>query len=341
VIVYDPGMAKAASKQPDHATRICVVHGPEQMGKRQTLDALRTALLTEHGDVDIVTYDGRSCELADVLDELRSYGLMQQYKIVVVDEADTFITNHREALERYAASPVDNATLFFRANRWYKSKLDKLIEKHGCLIKCEPLTQPKAAAWLMEQAVKKHQRKLDRATADILVRRLGTALGRLDIELEKLAVLVGPDEPIDCNLIDQVVGRSSDEQAWAVQEALLEALLSPKGSAAAVAKLRELVDLAGQPDVLVSYFVADLIRRLYHAMILKRQGMASGQIAREMKMWGPRQATFMRLLDRLSPSTASRLFDRIIELDVRAKSGRGKALRNLEGFCAALADEVK
>lgn len=334
-------MAKSSNKTPDASTRICVLHGPEQMLKREALQALRDALAAEHGEVDTITFDGRSCELADVFDELRSYGLMQQYKIVVVDEADQFVTNHREALERYAASPVDNATLLLRANRWYKGKVDKAIEKHGCLIKCEPLSQAKAAAWLVARAKAKHQRKLDRATADLLVRRLGTALGRLDVELDKLAVLVGESEPIDRELIDSVVGRSSDEQAWAVQEALIEALLSPKGGGEAVTKLRELVDFAGQPDVLVSYFVADLMRKLHLAMMLKKQGVSPGQIARQLKMWGPRQATFMRLLDRLSPRSAERLFDRIVALDVRAKTGRGNALRNVEGFCAALADEVR
>ncbi len=311
------------------------------MLKRDAMEQLRAAMQAEHGEVNVITFDGRTCELADVFDELRSYGLMQQYKIVVVDEADNFVSNHREALERYAAAPVDNGTLLLRANRWYPGKLDKLINKAGCLIKCEPQTAPKAAAWLIDRAKLVHDRKLDRATADLLVRRLGTALGRLDGELAKIAVLVDPGQTIDRELIEQIAGRGSDEQAWAVQEAMLEALLSERGAATAIGKLHEIVGLAGQPDVLVAYFVADLIRKLHLAMQLKRQGVPSGQIAKQMKLWGPRQAMFMRLLDRLDERAIAGLFDRIINLDVRAKTGRGNPLRNLEGFCAALADELR
>ncbi|MEZ6189671.1 MAG: hypothetical protein R3C45_00085 [Phycisphaerales bacterium] len=43
----------------------------------------------------------------------------------------------------------------------------------------------------------------------------------LDSELAKLALMVKPGEPIDRALIEQTVGKSSDEKAWEVQEAVL------------------------------------------------------------------------------------------------------------------------
>ena len=47
----------------------------------------------------------------------------------------------------------------------------------------------------------------------------------------------------------------------------------------------------------------------------------------------------MRGLKKLNERSLNRMLDRIVELDVRAKSGRGKALRNLECFCAVMGDE--
>ena len=43
---------------------------------------------------------------------------------------------------------------------------------------------------------------------------------------------------------------------------------------------------------------------------------------------------------RLNEDAAGKLFDQIIDLDGRGKSGRGTPTRNLERFCAALADEI-
>jgi DNA polymerase III delta subunit len=107
-------------------------------------------------------------------------------------------------------------------------------------------------------------------------------------------------------------------------------------AAPAIVKLRELIDLAGQPDVLTLYFVADLIRKLYLAKRMQRQGMARGTIGRELKLFGSREKLFMDALNRLGEQRISDLFDLILRLDLRSKSGLGDARRNLEAFCATL-----
>ena len=341
---------------PVAQTRICVIYGVEEMQKREQFHALRLAMEEAHGEVETVVYDGESVELAAVFDELRSYGLMQQYKLVVVDHADSFTTTHRAALERYAAEPVDTATLVLRSVKWNKGKLDKLIEKQGFVHKCDPMSEAKATKWLQDRAASAHDCKLDSKLAGLLVMRLGVDLMRLDAELAKLVMSVKPGQPLTRDLIDEMVGRSSDEDAWAVQEAVLESLaagLSGGGSGrsgssrrggtpagAAIEKVHELVNVAGQPDMLVAYFVADMMRKLYLARQMKEQGVSDSDIGREMKLWGPRQGAFMAILRRLNEDDAARLLDDIVTLDARAKSGFGETMRNLERFCATLADTL-
>jgi DNA polymerase-3 subunit delta len=333
--------SKAAESAADGSTRVLALHGPEAMLQREAIDALRAALTAAHGEVESITFDGKISPLADVFDELRSYGLMQQHKIVLVDDADEFIKAHREALERYARQPVDHATLVLRANVWHRGNLDKAINKVGCIIKCDALKQAPAAQWLVRRAKDKYNRKISRDVADVLVRRLGTGLMRLDTEFGKLAALVGDGETIDKSLIDDVVGRGSDEKAYEVQEAVLEALTSGRAAGGTLEKVHELTDLSGQPPILVAYFVAGMMRDLHLGFHMKRQGMGEGDIARRLKLWGTRQTMFMQVLRRMDERTAARLLDRIIRLDVRAKTGYGDSLRNLEGFCASLADEWK
>ena len=360
-----PAKPRKRATGPDATTRICVLHGPEPMVKRQHFECLAAAMRAAHGQVETLHFDGATVELADVLDELRSYGLMRQYKLVVVDDADQFVTRHRPALQRYAAAPVDHGSLVLRSVRWNRGKLDEAIKKVGCLLKCEPLSRPAAAKWLVARTAAEHGRKLDTDTAMVLVRRLGVDLMRLDGEVAKLALLVGEHEPINCSLIDQVVGRGSDEEAWALQESLLAALSTRAGDArgraatasasgsrdptptgpspagAAIDAIHELVDIAGHPEVLIAYFVADLIRKFHLALMMKRRGEPEGQITRTLKIWPPQRATlFMDVLRRLDARSTAALLDQIIDLDARAKSGRGNSLRNLERFCVTLADEI-
>lgn len=325
-------------------TRICVLHGPEQWLKSRYLQDLRKALDEAHGETETFAFNGETATLADVLDELRSYALMQHHKIVLLDAADVFLKkneDYRRALERYAEKPVDHGTLVLRSDTWNKGNLDKLIAKVGTVIKCEPLKPAEAKAWLVKRCQSEHGRVLAPEAASLLVDRLGTVLMPLDSELAKLALMVMPGEPIDRGLIEQTVGKSSDEKAWEVQEAVLNGLAS-RSAGAAIGKVRELIELAGQAEVLVMYCVADLVRKLNLAAMMKKDGVPDGVIGRELKIWPyERQQLFMGVLRRLNPDALGGMFDHVLEADRRSKSGLGNPLRNLECFCIRLADEVK
>lgn len=338
-------MAKAASKKPgtlDATVRVLILHGPEQMLQRERLAELRHAMQQAHGEVETLHFDGESATLADVLDELRSFGLMQQYKIVIVDKAESFVSTHRAALERYAEGPVDHATLVLKSDTWRAGNLDKKVAKVGAKVECKPLTTAAATAWLVKHAADTYQRKLERQAAGMLVAHIGCSLMRLDSELGKLVLLVEADQPITRELIEQVVGRGSDDAAYVVQDAVLNSLMARQHRAGvAIAGVHEVIDIAGQPAVLVAYFIADLVRKLNEAWHMKAQGMTEGTIAKDLKLWGERQRTFMQVLRKLDEPTLAMLFDRITELDRRAKSGFGETVRNLECFCVELADTVQ
>jgi DNA polymerase III delta subunit len=350
----------ASSAAGDAALRILVLHGPEDMLKREHLQALRTALREKHGDIEIYNFDGKNAALADVLDELRSYSLMQVYKLVVVDDADEFVKRYREPLERYAAEPVESATLVLRATQWNRGNLDKAVEKVGSFIKCEALKPAQAAAWLEGRAAEVHRVTLSSAAATRLVERLGSDLGRLDSELSKLAVAAvaagkgGEAGAITEELIDAAVGRGSDEQAWAIQDVMLRILLASPAKAhagsapaaalatgAALEKLHEIVELAGQSDVLVTYAIADLMRKLHLAAVMLQQGQAPFAIGTALRIWPKeRQRPFVDAAARLGVAGTAAAFAQALASDRRAKSGLGDFLRNLECYCATLADQI-
>jgi DNA polymerase-3 subunit delta len=343
-------MAQRAVHAPpaalDADMRIVVLHGPEEMLKRQHVETLRTALRERHGDLATIGYDGQSAGLADVLDELRTYGLIQPYKLVLVDHADEFVKRFREPMERYAAAPVDQATLVLRSDGWHPGNLDKLIAKVGVVLKCDTLRRDAAEAWVLRRTTDHHGRTIAPPAAKMLVARIGCDLGLLDSELGKLAALAEPGHAIETDLVEQLVGRSNDEKAWAVQDALLRsldpsALATPQQRAQdMIRKVHDLVDLAGHDPTPVVWAIADLMRKLCYGVALRKQGETDFQISRALRFWGPQQAPALALLRKLDGRKVQRWYDRILDLDRRSKTGLGDPLRNLECFCALLADEL-
>ena len=329
-------MARKAAVTLDASTRFAVLHGPEEMVRRLRFEELRDALLAEHGDADTFHFDGKTAELSEVFDELRGYSLMATYKLVVVENADEFVKKHREPLERYAAAPVDHATLVLRAEKWNKGNLDKAIAKVGAVVKCDAPKPGEAVTWLTTRAAEVHKVRVARDAAALLVDRIGVHLMALDSEVGKLAAMAGEGGEITRELVQRAVGKSSDEKAWEVQAAVLEGM-AKRSPGRMLEVVHELIEVGGQPDVLVLYFVTDLMRKLSVAAAMRRGGAADAEINKALRLWGPAAATFHRVARQVNEAAAADLLQQALTLDARSKSGFGSASRNLERFCVGLA----
>src|SRR4051794_25098969 len=80
-------MAKkpATTKELSADCRFVILHGKEAYIRLERTSQLRDALAKAFGGVDTVTFNGSTTSAADVLDECRSFGLIAQHKLVIVE----------------------------------------------------------------------------------------------------------------------------------------------------------------------------------------------------------------------------------------------------------------
>ena len=76
--------------------RIVILRGPARYLMGSYTVELLTVLREAHGEIDEFRFDGAVTEPAVVLDELRSFGLLQSHKIVILDDADKFLASRDE-----------------------------------------------------------------------------------------------------------------------------------------------------------------------------------------------------------------------------------------------------
>src|SRR5277367_5760317 len=90
-------------------------------------------------DAQRVDADGETAELADVLDELRSFAMFGGGgKVVAVRNGDEFVSRFREQLEDYVAKPSDSATLVLRLESLPSNqRIYKAISKMGKIVACQ------------------------------------------------------------------------------------------------------------------------------------------------------------------------------------------------------------
>lgn len=331
-------MAKKPTGTPQLSkdTLIAVLAGPEAFLRSLYTAKIREELTKAHGEIDTFQFDGQSAPAADVLDECRSFGLMASHKLVIVDNADQFVKEaNRPLVERYAEHPTENATLVLRSDKWNKGKLDAMIEKVGVIIDCQPLSDAAALAWATKRCEKERRASLDRAAGQLLIERLGTDLGRIDSELEKLATAAGEGGTITAALVAEFVGASREEEVWAIQGSLLSG--DPSRT---LAHLRDALDVSRQPTVLVSFACLDLARKLHGASAALAGGAAPGSLMKPLKLWGPTLDAVTNAARRVPHAAAASLLADCVKADVRQKTGLGDPGRTLEVVALRFAETI-
>lgn len=326
-----------AARGPDASHRIVVLHGKDSFLRVEWTQRLRAALEKAHGRVDEFGFDGATAQLSQVLDELRSYGLMATHKLVVVDNADAFFAaeERRRAMERYAAEPMAEATLLLRSQAWRPGNFDKRVAEVGIILRCEVPGDAEAVRWCVGRCPKQHSVAIDADAAGLLVERVGSELARLDCELAKLSVaaLAAHGDRIDRSLVREMVGAGREEQAWEVQGALLG---GDPGEAAS--RVCDLIRVSRAPEVMLSWAVIDLARKVHAAAVLAAEGRQDAQIAREIKLWGDSTGPILAAARRVGVRRSAALLHEAVGADWLMKSGGAPdPERALIGICARVA----
>lgn len=310
----------AGSANFDPSWRIVVYHGESAFLRAERTIQLREALEAHHGSVDSFTFDGESASVADVLDECRSFGLMAPHKLVVLDNGSELVKeDNRPLFERYFESPSDGATLVIRGQTWRGGKLDGIIQRHGTVILCERLEAPKAAAWAIKRADKRYNATVTPDAARALVTLLDGDLGRMDVELSKLAAAgSGPDgrATITAELVAQFVGDEREEDFWVIQSEFL----TPDPEVA-LGNLRRLIDVQREPTVRIQWALNDLARKVHAATRINAQGGNARSAGKALGLWGSSGEPVFQIAGRATPRAAAALFMACVRADMASKRG--------------------
>ena len=319
---------------------VVVIFGAEEHGKSVALRATLNELLPPEVEraLALSEYDGERAEddggpsLAAVMDDLRTAPFLADRRVVVVREADKFVTAAREPLEAYAQAPAPTATLilclksFPKTTRLYKS----VDASGGRLIECRALNQRGLIDFVIAEA-RARGKALDASVAESLVALVGPEQGALAGEVEKLALFAADARAITREHVAALVGLSREERIFAVLDA---AALGQTERALELWRNTLATDPAAAFKATGG--VAFVLRRWLAAHEMRAAGEPVHEIAPRVMMWR-RAAELQRLLDRLPAARLKRMLARLAELDAQAKVGERSIEHGVEALLIQIA----
>lgn len=321
-------LAKPA-KHP--AAGVCVLFGDESFLKRQVLAQLKESVLSgEDAAFSTSLFNGGALALRDVMDALSTRALFGGGRhLVVVEEADDFVSANRPALEEYVAHPKTASVLVLDVKTWPSTtRLSKALAASGLQIECRFPPPARLVKWLVTWSQKQHRANLEPDAADLLTETVESDLGLFDQELAKLASLAGPEGTITAAMVAEAVGGWRAKTAWQMLDAALEG-----DTHAALVQLDRLL-LGGEVPIALLAQISASLRRLAAAarIVAQAEGARRSLSLRQaLQQAGVKPFLLGKIepqLRKLGRARATRLYRWLLEADLALKGSSSSPARS-------------
>jgi DNA polymerase III subunit delta len=291
---------------------IYAVFGDESFLRQQAIEAIsRIALGGDGDDLAITRFPGDKTSLANVLDEARTLPFLAPRRVVVVEDADPFVSAHRQDLERYADHTSATGVLVLSVKTWpMTTKLAKRVEVVGLSIECTTPSESTLSSWLIALA-RARGVKLEQSAAQLMVELVGPEPGLLSSEVEKLSVYVGDQKVIRDEDVARMVGAGRVQEIWKI----LDAATTGQGGRALV-DLDRLIASGEHPVGLLAAMTFSL-RKIHYAGMLRRARRNLADACREAGLF--KFAMVEKQHAHLGPTRVSRLPEMLLKADLDLK----------------------
>ena len=310
----------------DHKTGpVVAVFGKERFLKLEVVrQVCALALGPDADELSVIRLAGEELELKTVVDSLLTVSMWSPKQVVLVEDADDFVSQYRSPLEDYLERPAKKGVLILDLKSLpVTTRLAKKVAAVGLSIDCGELKGATLVNWIIKSCKSRHGKKIERAAAQAIVDLAGAELGLIDQELAKLAAYVGVAPSIDAAVVEKLVGGWRLETTWKMLDAVRD------GNVDVALELLDKLLVSGEPAVKLMGGINFTCRPVARGTELSRQGQPLNAALAEagVKPFNLQQTA--AYLKRIGRPRAERILRHLITADVDLKRSTGLSDRVL------------
>jgi DNA polymerase-3 subunit delta len=312
-----------------------IFHGPDDFIHAEKIAELKTAM----GDaasagLNMTQLDGHGLTLNEIRHHTDTLPLLVTKRLVIVNGYLSYLASRPDELQAlvdYLPHLPSTADLVFVE----KTVLDrehpvlKLAQQSG-VVHFAGLDKNNLQPWIVRRA-KEAGANIEPSAAALLARLVGPHLRTLNNEIEKLALYVGDQRPIQKADVDLLVPYTEEAERFGMSNAI-----GQRDARRAYDQLHKELDEGKNPMAILGSIAAQ-IRALIEVKDMAERGMSPAEIAR-LKGWRSDYAAKARLKEAANFSMArlEQILEMLLELDLAIKTGRMDSLLALDTLIARL-----
>lgn len=213
---------------------ILIIAGDDSVGREQARQKLVREIVHAHGQYVLERYDSSAVDFSLYIEKILTPSLFAETRVFHINHAQTLSEKELKELNKTIQYPPTDSYIVIEIDEGKKgkdseSKVGKLlqIKKRAASGNSDFLYQEfqkppeyKIAEWLVNQTPMLFNRRISKINADFLVDLVGYEIDALYSELQKIDIHLEPGEPIEKNVIEEVVGASRTMTVFELASAL-------------------------------------------------------------------------------------------------------------------------
>ena len=280
-----------------------------------------------------ITFDMRESSIEEVLEEVNTYSLFDNSKIVICENCVFLSSEYKkdnnyniDLLNEYLEKSNNDNILIFTINDDIdeRKKIVKTIKKNSNIIKCDRLNENQIYNFIKQRLDKTNFKMEDIFS---FIDRCGNNLDILVNELNKLMFYKINERYITLEDIIMLVPKKKEDNIFELIDAIV---------------LKDIKKTFELYDIFTSYYkeeptkiivmVANQFRLILQVKILYNNGLSESDIAKNLKVHPYRVKLALQKSKNLSIDKLSDYLLELSELDLNIKNGNKDKFRGLESF---------
>ncbi|MEN9611331.1 MAG: hypothetical protein RLZZ628_2145 [Bacteroidota bacterium] len=197
------------------------LHGEEAFFMDKIAEVIENQVLTEsEKSFNQTVFYGKDTESTAVVDAARRYPMMADRQVVILKEAQDMKTLVN--LQKYVERPTSSTILLIvhkHKKLDMRSAFAKALTKNAVVMESKPLYDNQIPEWIRNY-LKEINLMIEANAADLVAEYLGTDLGKIANELDKLRLNVPPNATVTMKHVQDNIGISKDYNVFELQKAL-------------------------------------------------------------------------------------------------------------------------
>ena len=295
--------------------QVYLLYGEENYLKKQYKDRFTKAMLPDGDTMNYAYYEGKGVDVREVIDLAETLPFFAERRLLVFENTGFFKSAGADLADYIKDMPDTTFFIFIENEVDKRSKMFKAVKAKGHIAELPFQDESTLKKWILGM-VRKENKQISESTVTYLLNKVGTDMGNIQKELEKLFCYTLDKDSILPEDVDAVCVTQISNHIFDMVNAVAD-----KRQERALELYYELVALK-EPPMRILYLMTRQYRILHQVKDLLKKGYGRKEIASKAGLHPFAAGKYMDQAKHFRSSELRAIMEDSADIEERVKTGR-------------------